>query len=123
MITRRALLRALLGGSALAACAPLLIAAAPERVIHIDAKRFEFTPSALTIPAGEAVVLEVLVSDVVMGFSLPDLKLRVDLIPGRPARLRLPPQPAGELAFMCDVFCGSGHENMTGTITVADGPG
>lgn len=123
MTTRRTFLRTLLGGGALAACAPLLLAAAPERVIHINAKRFEFTPSTLTINAGEAVVLEILVSDVVMGFNLPDLKLRTDLIPGRPARLRLPPQPVGELAFLCDVFCGSGHENMNGIIKVVGKPG
>lgn len=123
MTTRRNFLRAVLGGSVLAASAPFLIAAAPERVIHIDARRFEYTPSTIIIQAGEAVVLEILVSDVVMGFSLPDLKLRTDLIPGRAARLRLPPQPAGELAFLCDVFCGSGHENMTGTIKVVGKPG
>lgn len=118
MGNRRTFLRALLGGGVLAAAAPLLRAASSGRVIHIDAKRFEFTPSTITVKAGEAVTLEILVSDVVMGFNLPDLKLRTDLIPGRPARLMLPPQPAGELPFFCDVFCGSGHENMSGTIKV-----
>lgn len=123
MTTRRAFLHTLLGGSVLAAGVPLLHAATSERVIHIDAKRFEYTPSTITIEAGEAVVLEILVSDVVMGFSLPDLRLRTDLIPGRPARLSLPPQPAGELVFLCDVFCGSGHENMNGVIKVIAKPG
>jgi cytochrome c oxidase subunit 2 len=123
MATRRDFLHALFGGGALAAITPFLLAAAPERGIHIDAKRFEYTPSTITIQAGEAVVLEILVSNVVMGFSLPDLKLRTDLIPGRPSRLSLPPQPVGELVFLCDVFCGSGHENMNGVIKVVGKPG
>jgi cytochrome c oxidase subunit 2 len=117
MQSRRAILRSLLGGGVLAAAAPLL-SAASERVIHIDAKRFAFTPSEITVRAGEPVVFEILVSDVVMGFNLPDLKLRTDLIPGRPARLRMPPQPVGELPFFCDVFCGSGHEEMSGVVKV-----
>jgi len=118
MISRRQFLVYLGASAALAATAPLLMAAAGERVIHIDGHRFEWVPSTITIAAGEAVVLEILVSDVVMGFNLPDLKLRADLVPGRPVRLRLPPQPAGELPFLCDVFCGSGHENMSGVIKV-----
>jgi len=118
MLNRRQLLCYLGGATALAATAPLLLAAGNERVIRIAARRFEYTPSIVEVKAGEAVVLEVTVSDVVMGFNRPDLKLRTDLIPGQPARLRLPPQPVGELAFLCDVFCGSGHENMSGTIKV-----
>ncbi|MDN0077443.1 cupredoxin domain-containing protein [Crenobacter sp. SG2303] len=118
MISRRQFLIGLGGGMAIAATTPLLMAAGSERVIHITARRFEYTPSTVTIAAGEAVILEILVSDVVMGFNLPDLKLRADLVPGQPARLRLPPQPAGELPFFCDVFCGSGHENMNGVIKV-----
>ncbi|MCW3479174.1 cupredoxin domain-containing protein [Neisseriaceae bacterium JH1-16] len=118
MLNRRQLLCYLGGATALAATAPLLMAAGSERVIRIAGRRFEWTPSTVEVKAGEAVVLEILVSDVVMGFNLPDLKLRTDLVPGRPARLRLPPQPVGELTFLCDVFCGSGHENMTGVIKV-----
>lgn len=28
------------------------------------------------------------------------------------------PDKSGEFPFHCDVFCGSGHESMTGTVIV-----
>ena len=28
------------------------------------------------------------------------------------------PTKTGEFIFLCDVFCGSGHENMEGTLRV-----
>jgi cytochrome c oxidase subunit II len=32
--------------------------------------------------------------------------------------LRLTPDKTGTFTFACDVFCGSGHEDMTGTLIV-----
>jgi cytochrome c oxidase subunit 2 len=32
--------------------------------------------------------------------------------------VRLMPDKVGTFTFLCDVFCGSGHETMNGTITV-----
>jgi cytochrome c oxidase subunit II len=34
------------------------------------------------------------------------------------ARLRLVPERAGEFPFLCDVFCGDGHEGMSGLLVV-----
>jgi len=51
---------------------------------------------------------------------MPDLNARSDIVPGQVARVRLVPNKVGTFAFFCDIFCGSGHENMTGTITVVE---
>jgi cytochrome c oxidase subunit II len=32
--------------------------------------------------------------------------------------VRIVPDKAGTLPFHCDIFCGSGHEEMTGEIVV-----
>jgi cytochrome c oxidase subunit 2 len=64
------------------------------------------------------VVLELFAPEVEMGFSAPDLGIDADLPPGKPVRLELTPAKAGEFEFACDVFCGSGHEEMTGVIKV-----
>ena len=40
------------------------------------------------------------------------------IIPGRTTRLPLTPDKAGTFTFLCDIFCGSGHETMNGTLTV-----
>jgi len=53
-----------------------------------------------------------------MGFNAPDLKSRVTIIPGVITRVRIVPENIGVFIFFCDIFCGDGHEDMTGTITV-----
>lgn len=97
-----------------------VIAQPAEQVIRITAKRFDYAPSQVTLKKSVPVVLEFVSTDVLMGFSAPDLGARTDIIPGRVARVRIVPGKTGSFAFFCDIFCGSGHENMTGTITVVD---
>ena len=63
-------------------------------------------------------VLELTTADVLMGFSAPDFDVRADIIPGQVAKVRLVPDKVGTFTFLCDVFCGSGHETMNGTIIV-----
>lgn len=97
----------------------LRAAAQPEeQVIKILARRFTYTPNKLTLAKGMPVVLELTTADVLMGFSVPDFDVRADIIPGQAARVRLVPDKIGTFAFLCDIFCGSGHETMSGTITV-----
>ena len=89
-----------------------------ERVIRIEAKKFAYTPKRITVRKGEAVVLELTALDFAHGFSVPDLKLRVDLMPGKTVRLPIKPDQVGELVFLCDNFCGGGHEEMNGLLIV-----
>ena len=110
--------RLLLLGAAGAGLALRALAQAPEDVIHVTARRFVFLPNEITLKLGVPVSLELVSADVVMGFNLPDFKLRTDIIPGQVARLRLLPRRTGTFTFLCDVFCGDGHEGMNGRITV-----
>lgn len=89
------------------------------RVIAIDARKFRYAPSLIQLRAGEEVVLEITAVDFPHGFSIPELALRVDLVPGKPVRLPLKAPPAGRYTFLCDNFCGGGHEEMNGVLAVA----
>ncbi len=91
-----------------------------ERVIRITAKRFEYSPKDITVKKGVPVVLEFTSLDRLHGFSCPTLKIRADLFPGKVAQVRFVPQVARPHLFHCDNFCGTGHEGMTGTITVTE---
>ena len=104
---------------AAAGCGGALVAPErAERVVRIHTKKFEFVPSEITLVRGEPVVLELFAEDIAMGFRCKGLNLRAGLVPGKPVQLRLAPQAAGKFAFYCDVFCGDGHEDMDGNITV-----
>jgi cytochrome c oxidase subunit 2 len=96
-------------------------AAAPrERVIKISAKRFDYTPGHLTLKKGEPVIFELTTRDVLMGLNLPDFNLRADIIPDKVTRVRFVPDKTGTFTFLCDIFCGTGHEQMQGSITVVE---
>jgi cytochrome c oxidase subunit 2 len=90
------------------------------RVIHVTAKKFDFTPSAITLKKGVPVALELTSSDRVHGFALPDFKVTAKIEPGKITRVEFTPDKAGEFAFACNIFCGGGHEDMAGTLIVTD---
>jgi cytochrome c oxidase subunit 2 len=91
-----------------------------EREIHITAKKFEFTPDTITVKKGESVVLVVSSQDRKHGFNLRAFGIRADINPGETARIQFNPNKTGKFTFSCDVFCGEGHEDMTGTIVVTE---
>jgi cytochrome c oxidase subunit 2 len=91
-----------------------------EKVIRITAKKFNYTPGTVTLKKGVPVILEFRTQDVLMGFNLPDFNARADIVPGKTTRLRLVPDKTGTFVFLCDVFCGTGHEEMNGKLTVVD---
>ena len=90
-----------------------------QRVIKVIAKKFEFVPREIRVKQGETVLLQFTAPEVPMGFSLPDFSLRADIMPGKIATLRLTADKTGSFDFLCDVFCGSGHEDMSGTLIVS----
>ena len=63
-------------------------------------------------------MLELVTADVLMGFNAPDFGVRADLLPGKAAQLRIVPQKPGTYEYLCDIFCGQGHEEMSGKIVV-----
>ncbi len=91
-----------------------------EKVIRISAKKFNYTPGEVQLKKGVPVILEFKTMDVVMGFNLPDFNVRADMVPGKTTRLRLVPDKTGTFVFLCDVFCGTGHEEMNGKLVVSD---
>jgi len=88
--------------------------------IDINAKRFEYTPQEITLKKGVPIVLRLKSEDRTHGFNIPAMNLRSDITPGKVTELKLTPQKAGEFDFFCDIFCGSGHEGMSGKIIVTE---
>jgi cytochrome c oxidase subunit II len=96
------------------------IADEAKQVIRITAKRYEYDPSTITIKKGIPVALEFTSLDRLHGFNGPGMGIRSDIASGKVIILRFVPQKTGTFPFHCDIFCGSGHEGMTGTIVVTE---
>ena len=91
-----------------------------EQVVRMTAKKFEYDPSKITLKKGVPVILEITALDRDHGFKVPELGVRADLKSGQVTRVRIVPDRTGTFEFRCDVFCGSGHEDMSGELVVVD---
>ena len=101
--------------------ASLFAADQPDQVIKVTAKKFEYSPNEIRIKKGVPVVLEFTSLDRVHGFTIPDLGgVRATIEPGKATRVTIMAPKAGTYEFHCDLFCGEGHEGMTGRIIVED---
>ena len=114
---RRTLFAGILG-SVLSGLGVWAAAQPKERVVKIVARKFTYLPNQVTLKKGEPVVLEFTSADVVMGFNAPDFNIRADIVPGQVARVRFVPDKVGDFEYLCDIFCGDGHEQMHGRIKV-----
>lgn len=83
--------------------------------ITIDAKSFQFTPDKIDAKVGDTLKITLKNSEGNHGLAIPDLG--VNLKNGETATVTL--DKAGSFDYNCSIQCGSGHDNMTGTITVS----
>jgi cytochrome c oxidase subunit II len=91
-----------------------------EQIIRISASAFEFKPSEIILRKGVPVILELNSADRHHGFNLTEFHLRVDIGPGVVEKVRFVPDRVGTFTFHCDVFCGDGHEDMSGSLKVVE---
>jgi cytochrome c oxidase subunit II len=116
---RRLLLRGCAAAGLLAVAGGVAVHAQPKaRLIPVTARKFTYEPDVITLRVNEPVIFALTTADVVMGFSVPDFGVRGTIIPGQTIEVPMTPTKVGEFTFLCDVFCGSGHENMEGTLRV-----
>lgn len=135
--TRRVLMvvgGALVLGGALA-CATLQPAPAPEatpgagptpdRVVHIVAERFLFTPAQITVEAGTTLEIRLTSQDTDHGFRIVGHDEVDVIIPKRgrgEAKAVFEATEPGEFRFECSHICGAGHSYMSGVIRVTASP-
>lgn len=95
--------------------------AAPQRrVVEIHAKKFEFSPSEITLKKGEPVILRLSSEDRTHGFLVKPLGIDTDIAPGNPTDIAMTPASAGEYTIICDHYCGIGHGNMKMKLNVVE---
>jgi cytochrome c oxidase subunit II len=89
----------------------------PKRV-EIDAKKFAFAPSEITLKRGQPVVLVLKSMDVAHGLRIRELNISLKAKAGETAEVTFTPDKNGAFVGICSVFCGEEHGAMTITIHV-----
>ena len=119
-VARRSLIKLLISPAAiaLAGATAKAISVGMPRNIDITARRFNYSPNQIELKVGEPVVLRFTALDFTHGFNLPEFNIRADLIEGKQTSVALTPAKPGRFAFLCDNFCGTGHEQMEGVLIV-----
>lgn len=84
----------------------------------MTAKKWDFSPSTITVNKGDTVKLHIKSIDVTHGFGLPDFGINENLAPGKTVDVEFVADKTGTFTFACTVFCGSGHGGMKGQLVV-----
>jgi cytochrome c oxidase subunit 2 len=78
----------------------------------------DFVSSELVLPANREVDLRLNAQDVIHGFSIPELRLKQNAVPGQPMHIHFTPTIPGTYAILCTQVCGLGHYRMNATLRV-----
>ena len=84
----------------------------------MTAKQYEFDPNTITVNLGDTVILHITSEDVKHGIALPDFGVSKDINPGEETTVEFVADKKGTFSFFCNVYCGAGHREMTGTLIV-----
>ncbi len=93
----------------------------PEpQVVSMTAKKYEFSPSTVTVERGKPVRLEITAVDDTHGIEIKEFRVKVRLEKGKATVVEFTPDRTGEFPFKCSVLCGFGHGKMKGTLVVVE---
>jgi cytochrome c oxidase subunit 2 len=101
---------------------PQLVAPGEGNPLGLDAadphSADDIISSQLVLPAGREVDLRLNAQDVIHGFSIPELRLKQNAVPGEPIHIHFTPTMPGTYAILCTQLCGLGHYRMNATLRV-----
>ena len=88
------------------------------RTIMLHTVDWEFQPSTITVKQGEDVSLHLMGIQGDHGVAIPGLGISETMFAGSNKLVKIPTDKPGTYDFFCNVACGSGHADMTGTIVI-----
>jgi len=88
------------------------------REFRITAQKFEFSPSVIKVKRGDHVRLTVTALDAEHGFKLDGFHIERKVPKGEAVTVDFTADQVGDFSFQCSHFCGMGHKNMKGRLTV-----
>ncbi|MBN8908600.1 MAG: cytochrome c oxidase subunit II, partial [Rhodospirillales bacterium] len=73
--------------------------------------------NALHVPIGQPVQLTMISQDVFHSFSVPDFRIKREVIPGRYSTVWFEATEPGKYHLFCTQYCGTNHAQMVGWVT------
>jgi cytochrome c oxidase subunit 2 len=77
--------------------------------------------STLVVPIDRPVRLNMTSRDVIHSFSVPDFRIKQDVLPGRYTVIWFEAKKPGVHQILCAEYCGVSHSNMWGSVVVLSG--
>jgi cytochrome c oxidase subunit II len=87
------------------------------KVQHLTGQR---EINQLHVPVGRPVKLIMTSEDVIHDFSIPVMRVKADVIPGRFVQIWFEPTRPGTYQIFCAEYCGTQHSRMTGQVVVME---
>ena len=87
------------------------------KVQHITGQR---EINQLHVPVGRPVKLIMTSEDVIHDFSIPAMRVKADVIPGRFVQIWFEPTRPGTYQIFCAEYCGTQHSGMIGQVVVME---
>lgn len=81
-------------------------------------RMFTFQPGRMEIPVGSTVHFQITSPDVVHGFEIAGTNVNMMVVPGHINRATYTFDRPGEYLIVCNEYCGTGHQVMSGKIIV-----
>ncbi len=104
-------------GEALGQSAPV---AAPLKEFTITAKQWSFEPASITVKKGDRVRITIVSKDVEHGFAIWEYDIKKTIPAGKSVVVDFIADQAGTFTYFCSSFCGAGHGDMGGELTVTE---
>ncbi|HEY2856784.1 MAG TPA: cytochrome c oxidase subunit II [Terracidiphilus sp.] len=74
--------------------------------------------NALHVPTGQPIQLTMISQDVFHSYSIPDFRIKREVIPGRYSTVWFEATTPGTYHLFCTQYCGTNHSQMIGEVTV-----
>jgi len=84
----------------------------------IIAQAWQFNPNEITVPVGSTVTFLVSSPDVTHGFELTGTDVNAMVVPGEVTKVTAHFTKSGDYVFLCNEYCGFGHQTMYGKVVV-----
>ncbi|MFQ5946097.1 MAG: 4Fe-4S binding protein [Anaerolineae bacterium] len=89
-----------------------------EMEVPLTVQKFAFSPSRVSVKAGDRVIFKIRSLDITHGFAVEGTGMDATVLPGREVRVTVPATHAGKIRYRCSVICGPLHPFMVGEIVV-----